>query len=293
MAQQEGIPIRIPHSQNTTRHLSARSILRKALAAVGYRMINSAATHLLGISKDAAVALFGEGCLSDPRLRIMPPAISLDPFRSRPDKAQVRAQLGLPVHAPVIGHVGRFAPQKNHRFLIKVAALVVAQRPETRVLLVGAGPLRGEIENRSRALGIADNVVFAGERQDVPALMMAGMDVLLFPSRWEGLGRVIVEAQAAGLPCIISDVVPREADAVPALITRMSLSDPAEVWAERVLAALDAGPTVTQEEALGAIKDSPLNIERNVRDLERLYTEAVATVRRSQAREGGEPEGAG
>ncbi|MGQ9732856.1 MAG: glycosyltransferase, partial [Candidatus Zipacnadales bacterium] len=107
------------------------------------------------------------------------------------------------------------------------------------------------------------------------------MDVLLFPSKGEGYGRVVLEAQAAGLPCIISDVIPSEIDVVPALVTRLSLTKPAPEWARQVLTALDTGPSVTQSQALSVIEDSLVNIEQNVLKLESLYTEAVKHARRS------------
>jgi glycosyltransferase involved in cell wall biosynthesis len=114
--------------------------------------------------------------------------------------------LGIPVDAPVVGHVGSFRPPKNHAFLLQIAAEVLKMRPDVRFLLVGDGPLRPQIEARARELGIAGNVIFTGVCSDVPRVMLGGMDLFLFPSLWEGLPIVVVEAAASGLPVVASDI---------------------------------------------------------------------------------------
>jgi glycosyltransferase involved in cell wall biosynthesis len=120
-------------------------------------------------------------------------------------------------------------------------------------------------------MGLSGRCVFAGVRSDLPRLMMGAMDVVLFPSLWEGLGRALVEAQAAGLPCVASDVIPEEADVVRPLVRRLSLSEPASTWAEAVLAAAQDGPPLSQAEALGILEQSAFNIQRVVSELEELY----------------------
>jgi glycosyltransferase involved in cell wall biosynthesis len=113
-------------------------------------------------------------------------------------------------------------------------------------------------------------VLLAGERDDVPALMSGVFDVLLFPSLHEGLGLVLIEAQAAGLPSLIADRVPREADVVPDLIARLPLELPPEVWAER-LSELLAAPRRGQADALAAVEASDFNIATSVQRIARIY----------------------
>jgi glycosyltransferase involved in cell wall biosynthesis len=101
--------------------------------------------------------------------------------------------------------------------------------------------------------------------------MRAAMDLFLFPSRFEGLGLVLVEAQAAGLPCVLSSAVPEEADVVGPLVRRLPLAEPPAVWAEAVLAHRAAGGRIPQREALSLVERSPFNITTAVRALERIY----------------------
>jgi glycosyltransferase involved in cell wall biosynthesis len=160
---------------------------------------------------------------------------------------------------------------KNHSFLVEILSEVAKRIPEAQLLLVGDGPLRPQIEQQAIGLGLADQVVFAGSRSDVARLMLGAMDLFLFPSHYEGLGLVLVEAQAAGLPCLCSDVIPPEADAVRALVRRLSLSQPASVWAEHVLAARESPLPVGRREALAMVEQSPFSIRRSVQELEAVY----------------------
>jgi glycosyltransferase involved in cell wall biosynthesis len=141
----------------------------------------------------------------------------------------------------VIGHVGRFHPQKNHALWLRILAAFAEREPRAVGLLVGDGALRPAIERQARAAGLAGRLRFAGVRADVPQLMQAAMDVFLFPSRHEGLGLVLVEAQAAGLACVISDVIPPEADALPERVLRLPPSAPPALWAQALEAALQRG----------------------------------------------------
>jgi glycosyltransferase involved in cell wall biosynthesis len=272
LAQQVGVPVRVAHSHNdTSRRQATAGLLRRGYLTSMKRWIAQHATVGLAASRKAAAALFGPAWKTDPRWRILHYGIDLRPFQDPVDQIAVRAELNIPPDAFVIGHVGRFFEQKNHTFLVDIVAEVARQEPRTFLLLVGDGSLRPAIEQKAGQARLADRVVFAGVRPDVPRLMLGAMDVFLFPSLFEGLGLVLVEAQSAGLPCIVSDAVPEEADVVKPLMRRMSLSQPASVWAEAVLAARDAALVVTQPEALTIIEKSPFNIQTSVRQLESVY----------------------
>jgi glycosyltransferase involved in cell wall biosynthesis len=183
--------------------------------------------------------------------------------------------LGLPDDAQVIGHVGRFVEQKNHGQLLEIAAEVMRRRSDTWLLLVGEGPLLPEVQRHAEELGISQRVVFAGVRPDVPRLMLEAMDLFLFPSLHEGLGLVLVEAQAAGLPCIYSDVVPREADVAMPLLHRLPLSESPEVWAERVVRSLDGPAPLSATMAYQRLAESTFGIQHSVSALRRVYTGEV------------------
>jgi glycosyltransferase involved in cell wall biosynthesis len=270
LAQQAGVPVRIAHSHNDTSSLQAKAGWdRRLYLALTKRWIARYATLGLGCSRKAAASLFGSTWEADPRWRVLYYGIDLTPVQI--DAIATRAELGIPADAFVIGHVGRFDPQKNHKFLVDIAVEVVKQEPMARLLLVGQGSLRPEIEQKVVRIGLADRTIFAGVRPDVPRLMQSAMDVFLLPSLHEGLPLVLLEAQAAGLPCIFSNVITEEVDAVKPLVQRLSLSQPASKWAEVLLAQRNATPTISRSDAFALVEKSPFNIQTAVKQLEKIY----------------------
>lgn len=272
LAKQAGIPVRIAHSHNDTSAVEAKAVWHRRLyLALTKNWIARYATMGLGCSHKAVANLFGSDWQSDPRWRVLYCGINLTPFQKQVNSDSLRAELGIPTDAFVIGHVGRFAEQKNHVFLLEIAAEVAKREPKMRLLLLGEGSLRSDIEQKVLQMGLSDRVIFAGIRPDVPEIMGSIIDIFLFPSLHEGLGLVLIEAQAAGLPCIFSSVVPDEADVVKPLVRRLSLSQPASEWAEGVLTQRDAGSTITKSDALALVETSPFNIETSVKQLESIY----------------------
>lgn len=199
------------------------------------RVIEAVATDGSCVSERAGDSLFPADWRSSPRWVCAPLGIDLKPFRRRVDVRECRASLGIPTDAFVVGHVGRFVDPKNHSFLLDVAAALVADLPTAKFLLAGTGPLLPEIQSKATALGIAGNISFLGVRSDIAQLMKGAMDAFVLPSRYEGLGLVVMEAQAAGLPCLISEAVPEEADCGLELVTRLPLTASASAWASQLL----------------------------------------------------------
>ena len=232
------------------------------------------ATDILAVSGIAATDVFGKRVLTDKRYSLHPAGIDLAPFARGAGAHAIRASLGLEASGRVVGHVGRFAHQKNHEFFVRVAAQVARARQDVAFLLVGDGPLRRETEDQVRREGLADRFRLVGGRSDVAELMCGAMDVLLFPSRHEGMGRVVVEAQAAGLPCVMSDVVSPEVDVIPPLIHRHSLADPADEWADTVMGVLAQGPPLSHADAHALVTASPYSITTSIRALEQMYAAA-------------------
>lgn len=269
-ARQAGIPVRIAHSHNDSPLFERGITPRKMYASLMGRWISRDATVGLACSREAARALFGPAWEADPRLRILYYGIDLEPFRDVVDPATARAELGIPADAFVVGHVGRFFKQKNHEFLVDIASEVIKREPKACLLMVGGyGSLRSSIERRVAQAGIKDRAIFAGVRKDVPRLMLGAMDAFVLPSFYEGLPLVGIEAQSAGLPFVLSDVISKEMDVVHPLIHRLSLSQPASVWAETILAARNAKPV--QQDAFRLMEESHFNIDSSVRELERVY----------------------
>ena len=272
LAQQAGVPVRIAHSHNDTSSIeTGAGLYRRLYSNLTKSWIARHATLGLGASRQAAANLFGSVWETDPLWQVLYCGIDLAPFRDSINPVTVRAELGIPADAFVIGHVGRFVEQKNHIFLVEIAAEVAKREPRMRLLLVGDGSLRPDIEQKVAELGLGDRVIFAGVRPDVPRLMLGAMDVFLFPSLYEGLGLVLVEAQAASLPCIFADVVPEEVDVFKPLMRRLSLSQPASAWAKAVIASKHDTVTITKLEALATLEKSRFYIRRGAKELELYY----------------------
>ena len=271
LARKAGIPVRIVHSHSDIGSLVGESgWLRRAYIRASRAWISRDATFGLAASNKAA-SLFGEDWRSDPRWRILYCGVDMTPFRASVQSRSVRAELGIPPNAFVMGHAGRFAYEKNHAFLIKVAAAVAKWEENSRLLLVGDGPLRKQTERLAAREGVGRHVIFAGTRVDVPRLMLGAMDVFLLPSRWEGLGLVGIEAQAAGLPLILSDGIPTEVDVVKPLVRRLSVDESAETWARQALCWRYARAPCSAPEALAETAASAFNIRTSVEHLARIY----------------------
>ena len=272
LAKQAGVSLCIAHSHNDTSSQEAKAgLYRHWYCQLTKSWISQHATLGLGCSRPATADLFGSDWETDPRWQVLYYGIDLKPFQDVVDPVAVRAEFGIPADAFVIGHVGRFQPQKNHHFLIEIAAEIAKREPKMRLLLLGEGYLQPEIAQLVAQMGLGDRAIFAGSRPDVPRIMRGAMDVFLLPSLHEGLALVLIEAQAAGLPCIYSRVIPEEADVLKPLVQRMSLSQPADQWAEAVLTSRSSVSDITPDTALGLVKQSPFSIEKSVHNLKNIY----------------------
>ena len=185
-------------------------------------------------STEAAVHMFGKNYHKKERVNIIHNGLKTDSFVFSLDvRKKTRSSQQLDQKF-VIGHIGRMQPQKNHFMILSIFKEIVALKPNAILVLVGDGELREDIQSRAEDLGISDSVVMLGVRADIPDLLMA-MDVFLLPSLYEGLPNVVIEAQASGLPCVVSDTVTKEVD-VTGLVHFVSLSNPPKKWAEIIIA---------------------------------------------------------
>ncbi|WNR43792.1 glycosyltransferase family 1 protein [Paenibacillus roseipurpureus] len=226
-AKKAGIPIRIAHSHNTS---SEGSVAAKAYKWLAGTYIGSCATHFLACSTKAAQWLFAG---KESRAVVIRNGIETEQFAYSPNvRKQVRQELHLPENAYVIGHVGRFFHQKNHAFLLDLFARLQEERPEAVLVLAGDGPLREEMEKKVKALHLKKKVKFLGVRSDISRLLQ-GFDIFVFPSLHEGLPVTLVEAQGAGLPCLISDTITSEVDMGIQLVDRLSLDDQ-DAWIQHI-----------------------------------------------------------
>lgn len=205
-AKKHKIPIRIAHAHNT-----AFQTQSKAQIYVGRffkTLLQYYATDYFACSKDAGRWLFGK----NKTVTVIPNGVNVEKYAYNKEiRGKIRVVLGIKEHETIIGHVGRFVPQKNHEFLIEIFAEYQKLHKDAKLLLVGEGPLKAGIEQKAKDLGIGNYVIFAGFHANVWDYMNA-MDYFVLPSRYEGLGLVLVEAQANGLPCFAAEKnVPAEA----------------------------------------------------------------------------------
>lgn len=237
LAKQAGVRVRVAHSHSDTSGVDRRAnALRRAYLHLMVRLVDRSCTHGIAVSRWAGDSLFTLGWQQNGRFFLLPCGLDLEPFRERtPWNANARELLGIPRGNLVVGHVGRFTAEKNHQFLAQVAREVIALEQAVTFLLVGDGPLRPAVEKSVKRNGLERHFLFVGVRNDVPKLMKHAMDIFFLPSLHEGLSIALLEAQAAGLPCLISDRIPPEANIFDAWVLRENLNNSPLAWARSLL----------------------------------------------------------
>lgn len=225
-----GAKVRIMHNHTTdTKEEGFRTTIKRVLRPFAKAFAN----RNWACSKLAGEWMYGKEAVENNKVTVINNAIDLDKFAFNQEKRdELRKQLGLEGKF-VVGHVGRFMKQKNHEFLIDIFAEVVKQKENAVLLLIGEGPLMESIKSKVNALSLAGKVIFLGVRSDVADLYNV-MDVFVFPSLYEGLGMVAVEAQVNGLLVVASTEVPEEAK-ITGDILFVGLGVGAEVWAYKTL----------------------------------------------------------
>ena len=265
ICKKHNIPKVIVHAHNCgidTLDLQKRNMEESLHERVKRKIDKNIATDFWACSKQAADFLFGEQIPKD-KIKIMPNAIDLNKFVYRKEiRDKYRNDYGLENNF-VIGHIGRFAYQKNHEFLVNVFKKVLEKKEEAMLLLVGEGELMPKVKEWVGKLGIENKVLFLGKREDVNCWCQV-MDIFCLPSRFEGLGIAMIEAQAAGLPCIGSENIPREVETSP-YIKRLPLE--VEKWVEQiwVYTDIERGDNMIQLKRLG------YDICSQIKIVEKLY----------------------
>ncbi len=228
IAKKAGIPLTIAHARSAGVDKGAKGYLTKLLRKNLYKKTDV----MIACSDLAAEAVFGKKRYQDGNVIIMPNAIDTKQFTyNEIQRQEVRKTLNLE-NKFVIGHVGRFHYAKNHEFLIKIFQKVASTNPNARLLLIGDGPLRTTIEEQVRQLGLEGKVIFMGNQTPIAPFYQA-MDIFVFPSRFEGMPGTVVEAQAAGLRCLVSDTITKEVKATD-LVEFISINVDQTKWSDRI-----------------------------------------------------------
>ncbi|OBZ12309.1 glycosyltransferase family 1 protein [Bacillus sp. FJAT-26390] len=229
-ARRANIDVRIAHSHNTRSEGGFATRIYKWYAGT---YVRAAATHYVACSNAAARWLFGD---KEKSALILQNGISCEQFAfSEEVRTEMRRELGISEECLVVGHVGRFAQQKNHDQLIDIFNQLQQREQGSVLLLVGDGPLRVTIEQKVKDLRLEHKVKFLGIRSDIDRLLQA-FDVFVFPSHHEGLPVTLIEAQGAGLPCVISNHISDEVDMGIGLIDFFSLKQE-EVGVNQIIEA--------------------------------------------------------
>lgn len=256
-AEECGVPVRIAHSHNSKQDKNIKYLIKRCYM----KGIPKYATDLFSCGKQAGKWMFGRHSF-----QILYNAIDTSKYvYSQVISDKVRRELHVENNL-VIGHVGRFDPQKNHGFLIDIFKECVKRNPNVKLLLVGDGDGRKQIQEKVSKSEIAEKVIFTGVRADVNKLMQA-MDVFAFPSLYEGLPVTMIEAQASGLPCIISKNVSEECIVTNGLVTSKRLDEAPSEWAECILEQVHR----PREDHIGEIKAAGYDIIAAAKQLEKFY----------------------
>jgi glycosyltransferase involved in cell wall biosynthesis len=270
LAKKNDIPIRIAHSHIADTKLSFKNLHKYLLKKYHSMLINNNSTHFFACSKDAGKWLFGDE-IANNNLKIIKNGIKVDKFKYNKRISDIkRDELKIKDNELLLGHVGRFSEQKNHKFIIEIFDEILELKSDSKLCLVGQGPLLNNIKTLVRKKEIEDKVLFLGDRNDVNELMMA-FDVFLFPSFFEGFGIAALESQASGLKTFISNKVPNEIN-ITNLVNRISLDKSKQYWAKEII----KNKEVTSRSSYSLkIVEAGYDINNTVKDIEEFYLNVI------------------
>lgn len=255
-----GIKNRLSHS-----HISVTQIDYKyPFRLYANRYLKKYVTHRLACGIDAGNYLYGKEPFD-----VLNNAIKFEDFHYDESKRiKIRAEFGLADSQLVIGNVARFGSQKNHTFLIDIFSQLHSQRPDSVLLLIGEGSLKSSIQKKCDDLGLTNSVKFLGLRGDVNNILQ-GVDVFVFPSLYEGLPVSVIEAQASGLPCLLSDTIDTTVKVTPN-VEFYSLNHSAAEWANQIVKMAQNPHSDTEK----CIISAGYNVTENIKKLVSYYTQS-------------------
>lgn len=263
IAKRAGIPVTIAHARSAGVDQGVKGLVTKVIRyPLKYR-----ADYCFACSAEAAEAVYGKRWIAMGNVWTIPNAIDTQRFVYDPAvRQQVREEIGI-TGCFVIGHVGRFGFMKNHDYLIDIFAELRKMRDDAALVLIGKGELEEQIRAKVSALGLADSVFFLGNRFDVERYYQA-FDYFVFPSTFEGLPGSVVEAQASGLCCLVSDQVTGEA-ALTELVTYKSIGEPASNWAGEIMR--NAKTALDRKDVRETIADKGFDVHGQAVKMEEFY----------------------
>jgi len=250
----------IVHSHSTSNGSGKKAFLKNLMQLP----LRKECDYMFACSKISGQWLFGKDVVNAPNYKMIKNAIDTQKYVVDSSvRENMRSELGVEGKT-VYGHVGRLSAPKNHKFLLEIFKEIVKKEPDSALLIVGQGECRKQIEEYTDELGLNDSVIMTGARGDIPEVLSA-MDVFLFPSFWEGLPVTVVEAQASGLPCLVSDKVTEEVKVSDA-VTYLPIDTGTDCWVSNALNLKGK-----RFDVISDIKKAGFDVNDSARDLEEFY----------------------
>lgn len=260
-----GIKVRISHSHTTL--ISNKGVFKKIYNFLMRICITIFSTSYLACSEEAGINLFGKSLVKKNKIEIMPNYIEYREILDA-EEGEFRKKEGLE-NKIIVGHIGRLVKEKNHLFFLEVLEKMVKKNKDIIGVIVGEGPLASEIEESIKRRSLEKNIVKLGIRNDTKEILK-DLDLLLFPSTYEGLGMVLLEAQAAGVPILASLAIQPEADLGIGLLNKESLNTEVDQWVDKGEELI--GRKINDKELiLKSFKDNGYEIEDIINNLEKIY----------------------
>ena len=263
-AKKYGIPIRISHSHNID--FQTKNPFKKLVGNLFKIPLIRYSTDFFACSKKAGEWLFGKKIVNTGKFKVINNAIDYDKFKfDKIARDNIRKKLKVSEDEILIGHIGRFTTQKNHKFLIDIFKELIKINSKYKLLLIGTGIKENKIKIKVNKLNLDNKVIFMGFQNNVNEYIQA-MDLFIMPSLYEGLGIVLIEAQASGLPCYASEnVIPIEAK-LSSNFKFISLKKSSQKWAKII-----NNESIGRVDNIKQFKNSKYIIDDIVAELEEKY----------------------
>jgi glycosyltransferase involved in cell wall biosynthesis len=249
--------------------------LTRMLDSINKKLLPFFVDERLAISQDSGITMFRKK-----NFKIVNSAIDSERYKfNNTTRNKYREELGLKDEI-IVGHVGRFTYEKNHAFLLEVFLNIISKNKNFKLVLVGDGPYKLDIIQKVKSLELENKVIFLGLRDDIPEILQM-MDIFVFPSHFEGLGRVVIESQAAGLLTFVSDTVPNEVY-ITDIVKRISLDEPAEIWANEILKTINNKGSYQRTDKIDCVIKNGFDIRNTIDILISIYEKLVFHSRKGE-----------
>lgn len=266
-----GINTRVLHFHNVLKTKQPVPISKRIYSSLARLVANRFATHIFCCSNWAAEEVFGINWRNQQKVDVMYCGRGFTDFEDELGKPSIRPEWNIPDDAIVLGHIGSFTAQKNHAFMIGLMEHLIKLENNYYFFFVGDGPLMLSIKDLVDKKKLSHRIMFSGNQKNVAKFLMRLFDGFIFPSLYEGLGIVCYEAQAAALPCVISDRVPNEAIEIDDLVITLPLDIGAKRWADEIDKHLSKKHDIDINQAFNTISEGKFNLSNNVEWLAKVY----------------------